>query len=173
MTAVHVGALLTKPEGTRERHQVSAPVQLEKSDGISILGPVSFDVQLMKLPHEINVHVSNLKGKGFGSCSRCLKEVSIPIEIPFFEREFIIDLDERNLVPGEEVFYVDKGRSVIDMEAMLREEILLHFPTISLCSDGCKGLCDGCGINLNEAACSCKSRKSERISPFKGLSQST
>lgn len=169
MITLHCGALLGKPDGTCERHRVSASVNFEESDGVDIFGPISCEVQLLKLPHEINVQVRNLCGSACSSCSRCLKNVPIAIKIPFFERECIIDLDERNLVPGEDVFYFDKGRNTIGMDQMLREEILLHFPTISLCSEGCKGLCDGCGINLNEGTCSCPVRKSECPSSFKGL----
>ncbi|MDD5195443.1 MAG: DUF177 domain-containing protein, partial [Candidatus Omnitrophica bacterium] len=40
----------------------------------------------------------------------------------------------------------------------IREEVLLNFPMKVLCKPDCKGLCPGCGANLNNEVCKCKQK---------------
>src|SRR5438132_12535923 len=43
----------------------------------------------------------------------------------------------------------------LELEDVLREQILLALPLRTLCSEQCKGLCPHCGKNLNVEQCSC------------------
>jgi len=45
---------------------------------------------------------------------------------------------------------------LIDLTDDMREAIFLAFPMNFTCSDGCRGLCPGCGANLNNAPCVCR-----------------
>jgi uncharacterized protein len=47
---------------------------------------------------------------------------------------------------------------VIDLDPMLREQVLLALPGYPVCAEGCKGLCSACGANLNERECGCDRR---------------
>ena len=53
---------------------------------------------------------------------------------------------------AEEDVYTGK---VIDLDPILREQVLLALPGYPVCQDGCKGLCTVCGTNLNERECGC------------------
>ncbi len=46
----------------------------------------------------------------------------------------------------------------IDLDPIVREQLLLSLPGYPLCREGCKGLCTVCGQNLNERECSCDRR---------------
>ena len=46
------------------------------------------------------------------------------------------------------------GESV-DLESLLREQIILMMPLKPLCDENCKGLCPHCGANLNRETCTC------------------
>ncbi len=50
---------------------------------------------------------------------------------------------------------VEEGRRGIELDDVIREEILLSFPAKILCSDSCKGLCARCGADLNKERCRC------------------
>ena len=56
----------------------------------------------------------------------------------------------------EDVFLINKKDMTVDLSEVLRQEILLHFPLIPVCSKSCKGLCPKCGIDLNKKTCECK-----------------
>ena len=43
----------------------------------------------------------------------------------------------------------------IELDDLVREEILLAMPGHVLCSEECKGLCPTCRIDLNVRTCNC------------------
>ncbi|MFU0833073.1 MAG: DUF177 domain-containing protein [Oscillospiraceae bacterium] len=44
----------------------------------------------------------------------------------------------------------------LDLDKLMREDILLELPSKFLCREDCKGICPTCGKNLNEGPCGCK-----------------
>lgn len=163
--AVHVGALINQAQGTKEKLLLKENFSLTPEDAMKVGEPFSCELYLIRLPHEIHVQIKNGKTAVLATCSRCLTPFNCPIEIPSAEREFLIDLPKESLGEGEELNYVDPGANQIALDGMIREEILLHFPPIPVCSLSCKGLCDQCGTNLNQKTCSCDPN-STRANPF-------
>jgi uncharacterized protein len=53
---------------------------------------------------------------------------------------------------SEIAFYEGDG---VELNEILREQILLAMPIKTVCRDACKGLCPQCGKNLNIAECQC------------------
>ena len=80
-------------------------------------------------------------------CARCLVD---------FDSEVQVGLCELFAVPGhvEEDSYRVDGTDV-DLEPMLRDALVLGLPLNPLCRPECRGLCAGCGRNLNEGECDC------------------
>ena len=167
MRPFHIASLIGKPQGTIERYTFDEQISLPDISEFKLTSPVTGKVQFIKLPHEINVQITDLETVAETMCNRCLETISLPIKVKEASREFIIDLPEEDLQEGEDVFYIDKGRHEIALDEMIREEILLHFPSIPLCSDGCKGLCDQCGTNLNKKSCNCEHKDTSVNNPFK------
>ena len=93
------------------------------------------------------------------SCSRCLDALSYPIDSELKAHFAPIDnrltsLNEVELHASDiDVELYEKQQ--IDLTQSVRDGILLTVPTISLCEEGCKGLCSQCGKNLNHAFCKC------------------
>ena len=54
----------------------------------------------------------------------------------------------------EDAYFYSKG--LIDLTEMVNEKLLLSFPYSVLCKEDCKGICVGCGANLNYEDCKCK-----------------
>ena len=44
----------------------------------------------------------------------------------------------------------------IDVDEVVKEQILLAVPTRMLCREDCKGICPECGTDLNKGECACK-----------------
>jgi uncharacterized protein len=64
------------------------------------------------------------------------------------ERGGSFDLEDAD----EELF---DGKT-IDLDPIVREQVLLALPMDVVCKDDCKGLCPQCGQNLNEKKCGCE-----------------
>jgi uncharacterized protein len=92
-------------------------------------------------------------------CDRCLGGARFALDSGFdlFYRPSsqLPDEDEVAIDEGEAQigFYEDGG---MELEDILREQILLALPMQRVCSDVCKGICPACGKNRNETECDCK-----------------
>ncbi|KAB8094654.1 hypothetical protein EE612_021895, partial [Oryza sativa] len=64
-----------------------------------------------------------------------------------------IDWDDRLHFPA--------GEKEIDISKHIRDIIHLEITLDALCSPTCKGLCVGCGENLNTSSCSCNTEKQQ------------
>lgn len=47
----------------------------------------------------------------------------------------------------------------VDLRDIVLEFLLLRLPIRRRCSEGCKGLCPECGINLNDQTCECSNNE--------------
>lgn len=168
MLRFNIRNLLHKPQGSRETVRVDESVQLPEPGDPKLTQNLTMQVTFLKLPHEIHVQLKDVSTVVTATCSRCLKSFSYAIKIPHTEREFIIDLPDELLASDEEVSYVNKEKNEIELGDTVREEIILHFSAIPLCSKSCKGLCYQCGTNLNLSQCSCQ-QAAHSTNPFKIL----
>lgn len=77
-------------------------------------------------------------------CVRCLTEFTQPLEIDFTELYAFTP----NSVTESGLIVPENGK--IDLEPLIREEMLLAIPIGPVCTPDCKGLCPVCGENLND-----------------------
>jgi uncharacterized protein len=92
-------------------------------------------------------------------CTRCLQPVEHKLKFPF-EAVFVqpedFAADREREVQGDDLKVDILEDDSIDLNQIVREQLLLEMPTQLLCSEDCKGLCDRCGTNLNNGECRCK-----------------
>jgi len=113
----------------------------------------------------------NIEATVVSNCSRCLEVTNFPIKstfrytfVPAENRLMEEELSPEDLEYG---FYQD---DVIDLDALIFEQIVLQIPIKILCADTCKGLCPHCGININIAGCGCHAEfTDERLAILKKL----
>ena len=94
-----------------------------------------------------------------GECDRCLKPLSIPVSSTF-EVEYVTP-DIYQAGQAAELLDEDLSLSVfdgevIDIDELVREQLLLALPAQTLCREYCKGLCPECGSDRNDADCKCQ-----------------
>ena len=87
-------------------------------------------------------------------CAKCLAPALVKIDAP---------LDMTFVAEGEEVAEPDDPLAAadvaehdgvtVDLEPILREQIILSLPISAYCRDNCAGLCATCGHNKNESDC--------------------
>ena len=94
-------------------------------------------------------------------CGRCLQPVRLPIHSEFAER-FVPAVswraEEQHELHEEDLNLAVFDGEAIDLEDVVREEILLALPGHILCSEDCKGLCPICGIDRNVSSCQCENK---------------
>jgi uncharacterized protein len=119
---------------------------------------------LVEEHHSAHESISDIRvrakyaGKFELPCARCLEPVQEqlqgefdllyrPTGLPFDSAEHSISTSETEIG-----YYQGDG---LDLEDVLREQVLLTLPARALCSAECKGLCPHCGQNLNYTSCTC------------------
>jgi uncharacterized protein len=86
-------------------------------------------------------------------CSRCLKRLEYPMDITI-DKEIDFKLTEEDRAKElDEANYITEYN--LDVDILIKNEIIVGLPMGLLCSDECKGICMHCGINLNEGSCEC------------------
>ena len=95
-------------------------------------------------------------------CDRCLKPVEIPVNADF-ELEYITGSEYESgsvveLTEAEMSVSVFDGQA-IDVDEIVKEQVLLAVPTRMLCREDCKGICPECGIDRNTGECSCVTKE--------------
>jgi uncharacterized protein len=93
------------------------------------------------------------------ACDRCLRPVAGPLEVEFRESFMPQALDaeardERELHRDDLHLSIYEGDAV-DIDELVREQLLLALPSRFVCREECKGLCLTCGADLNEGSCEC------------------
>ena len=89
-------------------------------------------------------------------CDRCLEPVEVPFQLSI-ERTLDMNLtDEERIANLDEQPYL-QGYN-LDVDQLVRDELLLNLPMKVLCDEDCKGICNRCGANLNYGTCGCDTR---------------
>ena len=100
-----------------------------------------------------------------GVCDRCTapfeREVHLPLDVVLVTELADEDHEDEKVFPLE-------GDSA-DLEDIIRTVFVLNMDSKLLCKDDCKGLCCGCGRNLNEEACTCQKEIDPRLAALKQL----
>ena len=91
-------------------------------------------------------------------CARCLAEVEDTVRF-LCEKTVADEKGLLRLENTENDDYVQIKGGKLDLDAPICDEILLGFPMRMLCADDCKGLCAGCGVDLNREACRCTKKE--------------
>lgn len=112
--------------------------------GVPLGSPIEFNLQLASVGEGVLV-TGTAEVQLTGNCTRCLEEIS---------STELIDLQELFCYPGKELDDEEASRiegTLIDLEPILRDAVVLDLPFTPLCRPDCAGLCPECGENLNAA----------------------
>jgi DUF177 domain-containing protein len=153
-----------------------------KDTGFRPDGPALLHVKLQKTGSgvllrgstEVTVHTP---------CRRCLADVHLRLPV-----SFTLNLVSQAALPGD----ADRGDDeqadragnfdleradeelfdgkTIDLDPLVREQVLLALPMHAVCREDCKGLCGSCGQNLNEGQCGCATTQVDpRLAALKNI----
>ena len=123
---------------------VPAPAGL----GIAVISvpegsPIELDLRLESVVEGVLV-TGTATMEAVGECVRCLREVTQPIEVDvqelFVHDASLEDDDEVSVLQGD----------LVDLEPVIRDDVVLDLPFRPLCTPDCAGLCVTCGARLDD-----------------------
>lgn len=129
----NVSELLTQPTGTTQNFSFSGPVVLEN---IIVGSDISGNLELMRIENGVNAKALKIKLQVEYNCVNCLKKFLRELNFDFAERQFYLE-PPKNDDPFD-TYLINKKSHTIDLGEMLRQEIILHFLDIPVCSKSCK-----------------------------------
>ncbi len=89
-------------------------------------------------------------------CARCLKSLKLPLNMKVEE------------VVGEDG--VDLEGTILNVDNIVKNNIVAELPIRFLCKEDCKGICSTCGADLNITECNCEHEQfDERFAVLKKL----
>ena len=152
---------------------VQADLELTTDEG-QVLDALHLDCDIRHSSEGVCVK-GTLSGTIIRSCVRCLGEYQEHITLPclgLFQGDQVekkssqVVLDEESYDLGldeiEETYFCHDN--LIELDVMLREQVILQTPIQRICQSDCLGLCQHCGINLNHSSCTC--HETIRFSPM-------
>lgn len=95
-------------------------------------------------------------------CDRCLKRFDNPKSV---RCEYM--LAERVEEESDEIVVLSDG--AVDVGELARTAFILEMDAKTLCSEDCRGICPGCGVNLNQGSCTCKKEVDPRLAALARL----
>jgi len=128
---------------------------------INLVCPVN--VNLECIPEKNQVKLSgHLQTTVRLACSRCLQDYVLEVDenIGLVLLRFLPDdtPEEIDLRPQDLDTEFYDGMT-IDVDLIVAEQIFLALPQQPLCRTECRGLCAGCGVDLNHEACRCEHKE--------------
>jgi uncharacterized protein len=113
---------------------------------------LDINVDVNKFDKNIQCEI-DIQTKVYYTCDRCLEGFSKSYHEKFRllfhigTNDFETDEEDVVLLPSETL--------EIDLTERLIEYLVLTIPMKNLCKTDCKGICPGCGADLNHEACHC------------------
>jgi len=122
------------------------PESLKTEDFINLTDDVMCTVDVYKTDENLYGEIK-LGYKYIETCARCLDEFEHQVETEF---KIIIGEGE-----SEDELSIELVDDKIDLTDAIVQSIYISKPIKVLCKDGCKGICQKCGINRNHGDCNC------------------
>ena len=100
-----------------------------------------------------------------GVCDRCAADFVSDVEFPI---DVVLVTELANEENEDEWVFDLKGESA-DLEEIVRTVFVLNMDSQLLCDPACKGVCGGCGRNLNHESCTCQKEVDPRLAALQQL----
>lgn len=121
--------------------------------GMELINPIKYNGMIYRISDYYSLDLK-IKYRLMTECHRCLKSMEEEVETRLLGRiadsHVQTQTDEEEL---EETIYLDKNK--IELRKYILEQVASSIPIKTICDEKCKGLCQNCGIDLNESSCDC------------------
>lgn len=130
-------------------------------DSFAFEKPLEWEVSITNTSDALLV-MGTVTGTARTECGRCLEPFSFDVD-GMVEGYFLLNEDAK---PEDEMeedeFDILDPEGVIDLVPLLQAAVIVDLPLLPLCDDDCAGICQDCGMNLNEGSCECAQKREEQ-----------
>lgn len=98
-----------------------------------------------------------------GICDRCAAPFHRDIDFPID----VVLVSELASEDNEDEWVFPLAGDSADLDDIVRTVFVLNLDSKLLCKDDCKGLCPGCGKNLNDGVCTCEREPDPRLAALR------
>jgi len=144
------GLLRELPGATR--HYPVAGVTIDLGPDLELADPIEGTIRLGRTNRGLLVQ-ARLATALASQCSRCLRDIEVPLEIEI-EEEALPTIDTITGLPLDTSAEPDafrlNGQHELELEPVVREAIQLAEPIAAVCREDCPGLCVVCGEDLTD-----------------------
>ena len=137
------------------------PNEVSLDSDLRLVEPVEISGRIRRNGDEVEL-TGNLATKFETVCARCLQPVAIPFSADFDERFATAvswGAEEQHELASEDLNLSVFDGAAIDLDQLVREQLLLANPAQVLCREDCQGLCPVCGADRNTVACECHAQQ--------------
>lgn len=136
--------LMREPGNVREIREEFPAADLEAVHPTGT-GDVTVDYTVESIDDGVVVR-GTIAAPWAGHCRRCLRDLS---------GTAVVEVDElyQREMSDDDAFPIENNQ--LDLAPVTRETVLLALEDERLCRDDCAGLCPACGVDRNDAICSC------------------
>lgn len=150
--------LVNLEHGRGDFARVYQPEELGQFDErVEVVDPVAVNGKVRLAGAEVFVR-GHIETRAQVECDRCLKKIQLPVSADF-DLQYITGAEYESSDAAElteDVMSVSVfDGEAIDVDEIVKEQILLAVPTRMLCRLDCKGICPDCGIDKNTGDCAC------------------
>ncbi len=139
-------------------------LHLPQDEEVVVTDPVQVQGRLTEMAEQIYFQ-GHIRGVVAVPCSRCLDVVRTVFDaatrVVFLPPTSEIFDEEGGLGVEDDLDLYTHNGMVLDLQPVVREQVVLSFPVQSLCRDDCAGLCQICGKNQNREACMCQAAQDD------------
>ena len=139
---------------------------------VRLIEPPKVSGRIIRPGREVKVK-GRISGCVEVECDRCLKLIQLPIETEF-NLEYVTTEEYQGFhaaeLTEEDLTLSVFDGEVIEIDEIVREQLLLAVPSHALCQTSCKGFCPDCGVDKNLVDCGCEAAEIDlRWAALKGL----
>lgn len=144
-----LAGLLAEPPGSERRYDIEGVI-IPLPDGLRLAEPIDGRVRISRTNRGVLVD-ARLSTAIAGTCSRCLRDIEIPMTVEVREEALpTVDLGSGKVLDPKTEPDVARlsDHHELDLATMAGEAISLNEPIVALCEEACPGLCVDCGERL-------------------------
>ncbi len=152
----------------RSTQEINEPCFAEDEE-LECVSPVTGVIEVTNSGSLLLIH-GKVKTEIRLQCGRCVSDMIMPVEGEIDEQFRLVHLGDSIVAMPEDEEDTDQelvNNNILDLEELIRQNLLVGIPIQPLCTPDCKGLCPTCGQNLNAEQCNCPPETRE--SPFQAL----